>query len=96
MEKQWSPQNINCPFCSSVLKSKQGFRTHITRMHKNQSISENYTSSLVSISTLQDDTPPEQILFPREIIKTVRKGRPKGSLNKKTLLKANTQVLISA
>jgi hypothetical protein len=68
-----------CPFCTSVLKTHQGLRTHITRLHKDKPMPTNFAKT-ISIATLQEEKEPESILV--EYIQPPKKRRGRGKAKK--------------
>lgn len=74
-----------CPYCTSVCKTQQGLRTHITRLHKDQPMPTAFTKP-ISLTTLQEEKEPISDLVCETVVEQApqkrRRGRKVGSKNK--------------
>jgi hypothetical protein len=75
-----------CPYCTSVCKTHQGLRTHITRLHKEYPMPTSFTKP-ISLATLQEEKPiiiesSSEDEMVEELVVKKRRGRKLGSKNK--------------
>lgn len=75
-----------CPYCTSVCKTHQGLRTHITRLHKDLPMPTSFTKP-ISLTTLQEEKQVIESSSKEEIVEEdgipkKRRGRKLGSKNK--------------